>query len=154
MIVDWISLSPTTNSNNFGVFFGYGNGSFSNQATFSTGSDSGPYGIAVGDFNNDSRLDITVVNSYTDNVGIFLGYGNGNFSNQTTYSTGSGSGPCGVTVSDLNNDHRLDIVVAICYSYAIGIFLGYGNGNFSTLATYSTGSNSWPNSISCRRLEQ
>ena len=101
-----------TYSYNFGVFLSYGNGTFSSQVTFSTGSGSYPYDVAVGDFNNDSRLDVTIVNYYTDNIGIFLGYGNGAFSNQTTYSTGSGSAPCSVTVSDLNNDYRLDIVVA------------------------------------------
>ena len=31
---------------------------------------------------------------------------------QTTYSTGSGSGPSSVAVGDFNNDQRLDIVVA------------------------------------------
>jgi hypothetical protein len=134
-------------TNNFGVFFGYGNGTFSSQVTFSTGNFSSPYDIAVGDFNNDTQLDVTIVNYNGNNVGIFLNHGNSSFSNQNTYSTGTGSGPCGVTVSDLNYDQRLDIAVAICYNYDIGILLGYGNGTFSTLVTYSTGSNSWPNSI-------
>jgi hypothetical protein len=131
-------------TNNVGIFLGYGNGTFSNQLNFSTGPDSGPRSIAVGDFNNDSRLDIVVANCWTYNAGIFLGYGDGTFSNQTIYSTGRGSGPYDAVVGDLNNDGRLDIVVTLNSNAAIVVFLGYGNGTFFRQGTYSTGSNSNP----------
>ncbi|CAF5182509.1 unnamed protein product, partial [Rotaria sp. Silwood1] len=39
-------------------------------------TDSSPWSVAVGDFNNDTLLDIVVVNHGSDNVGIFLGWGN------------------------------------------------------------------------------
>ncbi|CAF5025798.1 unnamed protein product, partial [Rotaria sp. Silwood1] len=42
--------------------------------TYST--DSSPWSIAVGDFNNDTILDIVVANLGSDNVGVFLGRGN------------------------------------------------------------------------------
>ncbi|CAF5135565.1 unnamed protein product, partial [Rotaria sp. Silwood1] len=35
-------------------------------------TDSSPWAVAVGDFNNDTILDIVTVNH--DNVGIFLGW--------------------------------------------------------------------------------
>jgi len=38
-----------------------------------------PQFVAVGDFNNDTFLDIIVVISDTNNIGILLGYGNGIF---------------------------------------------------------------------------
>ena len=94
-------------------FLTYRNHSFSSQTTYTTtGLDSEPESIVIADFNNDSRLDIVVANYWTNNIGIFIGYGNGTFSTQTTYSTGSDSGPYSVAVGDFNNDRRLDIVVA------------------------------------------
>jgi hypothetical protein len=131
-------------TNNVGIFLGYGNGIFSSQATYSTGDGSGPYSITTGDFNNDSRLDIVVANFFTYNAGVFLGYGDGTFSNQTIYSTGKGSGPQDAVVGDLNNDDRLDIVVTLHDNSVIIVFLGYGNGSFFRGAIYSTGSNSNP----------
>ena len=49
------------------------------QIMFSTGALSLPTSVAVGDFNNDSELDITVGNSGTENIGILYGYGNDSF---------------------------------------------------------------------------
>ncbi|CAF4932984.1 unnamed protein product, partial [Rotaria sp. Silwood1] len=108
-----------------------GNISFANQVTYSTGLSSFPYSIAVHDFNNDSRLDIVVANYGSNNVGIFLGYGNGSFTNQTTYPTGSNSDPYSVAVDDFNNDTIPDIVVANHGTNNLGVFLGYGNGAFA-----------------------
>ena len=69
------------------MLLGYGNGSFDNQMTYSTGAN--PSSAAVGDFNNDTRLDIVVANWDSNTVSVLLGYGNGSFANQMTYSTGS-----------------------------------------------------------------
>ncbi len=129
------------------VFLGYGNGLFSNPTTFSTDNNSYPFAVAVGDFNNDNQSDIVVANYGTDNLGVFVGYGNGTFYNQVTYSTGSGSGPHSVATGDFNNDSRLDIVVGNLYTYNVGVFLGHGDGTFSNQTTYSTSYNFRPNSV-------
>jgi hypothetical protein len=105
------------------ILFGNGDGTFRRQYTFSTGGGSFPYAIASDDFNRDNILDLIVPNSGTDNVGILLGYGNGRFSYQTTYSTGSGSRPVEVTVGDFNGDNRLDFISANYNHGTIGIFL-------------------------------
>ncbi|CAF1549090.1 unnamed protein product, partial [Rotaria sp. Silwood1] len=39
-------------------------------------TDSSPWSVAIGDFNNDTILDIVVANLGSDNVGVFLGRGN------------------------------------------------------------------------------
>jgi hypothetical protein len=131
-------------NNTIGIFLGFGNGTFSGQTTYPTGADSDPSAIALGDFNNDSWLDIVVANYFSYNIGIFLGYDDGTFSSVITYSTGSNSLPCSVAVGDFNNDSCLDIVVANVGNDNLGVFIGYGNGTFSVMIPYSTGSNSGP----------
>jgi hypothetical protein len=99
-------------SENVGIFRGYGNGMFSNQTTYSTGAGSYPYSVATGDFDNDGTIDIVVANQGTNNLGIFLGNGNGAFSNMLLFSIGYGSLPFAVVVGDFNNDENLDCIVA------------------------------------------
>ena len=113
------------------IFLGYGNISFADQRTCSTGSLSSPYSIAAGDLNNDSWVDIVVANYGTNNIGVFLGYGNGSFMNLSVLSTGFGSSPYPVAVADFNNDTLLDIVVANQGTNNIDLFLGQGNGLFA-----------------------
>jgi hypothetical protein len=127
---------------NVGVFLSFVDGTFSNQTTYSTGSDSGPCSIISGDLNNDNQLDIVVANCATDNVCVLLGFGNGTFSNPITYSTGNNSNPYSVAVGDFNNDNRLDMVVANSGTNNIGVLLGYSKDTLSSQTTYATGSNS------------
>jgi hypothetical protein len=100
--------------------------------------------VAVNDLNNDNHLDIVTVFVYSDNIGVLLGYGNGIFGDTMTYSTGHNSYPIAVVVSDFNNDHQLDIAVSNSGTNNVGILLGYGNGSFATIMTFSTGDGSFP----------
>jgi hypothetical protein len=97
-------------SNSIGVFLGNGTSTFSSQMTYSTGDHSQPYSVAVGDFNNDTLLDIAVASYGVSSVGFFLGYGNGSFMSQQIFGTGFGSNPFGLAVGDVNNDRLTDIV--------------------------------------------
>ena len=126
------------------VILGYGNGSFANPTLYSTGSHTQPESVAVGDINNDHCLDIATANYAANSISIFLGYGDGTFRNFTTLSTGKGSGPSSITLTDVSDDNWLDIIVANYGSNNIGVFLGYGNGSFAEQMTFSTGNNSNP----------
>jgi hypothetical protein len=134
-------------TNNIGILLGYGNGDFADQLTYSTGTDSVPSSISVGDFNDDNHLDIAVVNTASDNIGIMLGYGNGRFANVTMYSTGDSSVPVSIAVNDLNKDSYLDLVVANWGTNYVLIFLGKGNGSFLGPKAYSVGYNARPQSV-------
>ena len=101
---------------------------------------SDPQSVAIGDFNNDTFLDLVVVNRAVNNISIFLAGNNRTFAKQTTYSTGRYSSPNVVVVADLNNDQRLDIIVACFGINRVGIFLGLGDGSFVDNTTISTGS--------------
>ena len=75
--MDFVAANSGTDS--LGIFLGYGNISFINPLVYSTGSSSTPYSVATGDFNNDTYMDIVVANFGSNNIGIFLGRGNGTF---------------------------------------------------------------------------
>ena len=111
-------------TNNVGIFLGHASESFLNAPDYSTGLSSQPVSIAVGDFNNDTHSDIVVANNGTNNIMVLFGSGYGTFLSHITYSTGNNSQPCWVAVGDLNNDTRLDIVVANSGNDNVGVFLG------------------------------
>ncbi|CAF4840218.1 unnamed protein product, partial [Rotaria sp. Silwood1] len=134
-------------ANSIGIFIGIGNGSFQNQISYQMPRESSPVWVAVGDFNNDNVQDIVVANFYGHSIGILLGYGNGSFTHATVFSTGNSSGPCSIAIGDFNKDNRMDIVVANRNTQNVGVFLGYGNGTFSSQITYTTGSGSMLMSI-------
>ncbi|CAF1688249.1 unnamed protein product, partial [Adineta ricciae] len=94
----------------------------------------------VGDFNNDARLDIVVVNANSNNVGLLLANDDGSFGAQVTYSTGVG--PYSVAAGDFNDDSRLDIIVANYYSYNISVLLQYNRGALAKNMTYASGGGS------------
>ncbi|CAF3903080.1 unnamed protein product, partial [Rotaria sp. Silwood1] len=74
---------------NIAIYFGHGDGTITSPIKISTGKGSAPYMVAVGDFDNDHRPDIAIANFGTNSIGIFLGFQNESFSNQTFVSTES-----------------------------------------------------------------
>ncbi|TAE18912.1 MAG: hypothetical protein EAZ95_02970, partial [Bacteroidetes bacterium] len=115
-----------------------------NANTYSTKTitvDNSPRATAVGDFNNDGKPDVAVVNGSANNVSIRLGDGTGNFSNTATLSTGTSSFPYAIKTDDLNNDGKLDLVVANFGLNNVRALLGDGTGNFPTAYNTSVGTN-------------
>jgi hypothetical protein len=97
--------------------------------------------VAAGDFNNDGNYDFVAVVS--GGVQIFLGNGAGAFKSVATYNTAAAGS---VTVADLNQDGKLDLVVCGFGSSAVTVLLGNGNGTFqATAATPMAGQN--PSSV-------
>jgi FG-GAP-like repeat/Abnormal spindle-like microcephaly-assoc'd, ASPM-SPD-2-Hydin len=90
--------------------------------------------IAVGDFNNDGKLDIAVLDG--KGLSIALGNGDGTFQVPTTYPYMTGSA---LAVGDFNGDGNLDIVAtAAPYSKEVEVFLGNGDGTFQAPITSPT----------------
>jgi hypothetical protein len=87
-------------------------------------------------------MDLAVTNSGSDNIAVFLGYGNFSFENPTILATGSK--PMSIASGDFNSDTRHDVVVANYASGSVSIFLGYGNDSFTNQTMYSTGSDTYP----------
>ena len=109
-------------TNNIGLFLGYGNNSFTNQTIYPLDTYSHPYSVAVTDLNNDAILDIIVVNYAVNNLGLFLGYGNGTFAKVIPFQLEYGSQPFSVVTGDFNSDKKIDIAVANNGSDSLNIF--------------------------------
>ena len=127
-----------SNASQFGIFLGQGNGKFSSQMTCSTGRNSSPLGLALGDVNNDKILDVVVSDNATGTLMVFLGEGNGRFDVIGAFATGTNSEPYSLVIEDLNRDKYLDLVVTNSGTNNIGVFLGDGTGNFARQQTFST----------------
>ena len=94
--------------------------------------------MASGDFNNDSRLDLVVINIADGTIDVFLQNGSELFGTPFTKSTGFGSKPYFVGVGDFDHDNRSDIVVANYGTDNIDVLWGYGLRYPLDLETYST----------------
>jgi hypothetical protein len=101
-----------------------------------------PGGIAVGDFNNDGKLD-TVRNSYeNDNpsiarVVIAFGTGTGSFTGEFQLLTGNWATE--VDAGDIDGDGDLDIICGTELN-GVQVWKNNGNGTFGPRASYAAGS--------------
>ncbi|CAF4071922.1 unnamed protein product, partial [Rotaria sordida] len=98
-------------TNNLGVLFGYGNGSFEKEMMLSTGSKSRPVLDALGDFNGDNLVDIAIANYGTKEVVMMLGNENGTFEMQKSHGKSFDSRPLAMISGDLDNDKRSEIAI-------------------------------------------
>jgi hypothetical protein len=109
---------------------------FAKQVPYHAGVN--PISVATGDFNEDGKLDLAVVNHGSNSISIFLGDGDGTFQSQKAYATGSE--PTSVVVADFNGDGKPDLVVANDNATTVSVLLGNGDGTFQSQKAYTTGS--------------
>src|SRR3954451_384088 len=107
------------------------------QAAFFTQPAGSPYAagdapnqIVTADFNLDTRPDLAVVNSSSDNVTILLGDGAGGFTPAPGSPVTVGQTPKSVAVGDFNNDGKPDFVADNFIGGSVSVFLGDGAGGF------------------------
>jgi hypothetical protein len=116
------------------VWYGTGGGKFGSPEII--GHLDGPSGnIAVGDFNNDGKLDILAATGQSHAVDLLINQGNRTFSVQSIPVPDS---PNFVAVGDFNNDGKLDFAVSssrpdtpVTVTNYMQIFLGNGEGGFT-----------------------
>ena len=97
----------------------------------------GPLSVAVGDLNDDGKLDLAVANGGSNTVSVLLGTGTGSFGAATNF--GVGTGPEFVAVGDFNGDGTLDLAVANAISDNVSILLGTGTGTFGAARNFGAG---------------
>jgi len=114
----------------------------SNFSAVSTNTVGGaPDGIAVGDFNDDGRMDIVTANTVntpaSTNTIISVLFGNGNGTFQPPVPLSAGQGPDAVAVGDFNGDGTPDIAVANSTDGTVSVLLSNGNGTFQGQRTFA-----------------
>jgi hypothetical protein len=125
------------------VLLGNGDGTFQSPAIQVAASGAvGCQGFGqslaiIDDFNSDGNLDIAGCYNQTDQVGIFLGNGDGTFQKRILYSINPGSFYSAIS-GDFNSDGNTDILLSNYSSSSLyGIFLGNGDGTFQPEQTFS-----------------
>ncbi len=138
-----------------GVLLGKGNGSFQPVVSYDPGGG-GPTAVAIGDLNNDGKLDLVVGNQgcrviNSQCLGVLLGNGDGTFQPVVIYENDGqsyGGGP-GISVpifiADLNGDTKPDLLIANQTGLGqvgdgvVGVLLGKGDGTFEPVVGYDSG---------------
>ncbi len=129
-------------TNNVGVAFGTGTGSFVLNATYSVGPF--PQDIIAADFNNDGKTDLATANINGGSVSILLGSSSGTFASSVNYPAGS-TGITSIKAGDFNVDGNMDIVGANFGNSYVEVYLNNGSGVFSIPQYFTVGTN--PNSV-------
>ena len=120
------------------IMLGNSNGTFGPQVQFPTGGTS--QDLAAGDFNSDGRLDLAIsINEPNISLSLLTGNGDGTFNAPVHFPNTSGFDSPAIVATDLDNDTRLDVVLAHAITCrtapciigrTITVFLGIGDGTF------------------------
>ena len=128
------------------IYFGDGKGGFVTPAE-ELEDVTGPFGLAAGDFDRDTNLDIATtsspgINAELGQVAIFKGDGAGNFIKNTEFDTKQLA--TSLQTGDMNKDGLPDLIVAGAQprntqGNFISTLLGDGAGNFTLKQTLELG---------------
>jgi len=126
------SLVVADNSTNSFEIYNYSGGNLSTPLSYLSGTK--PTAVAVGDFNNDTKLDVVVANSTDNDVAVVLGTGTGTFTDIENYI--SGTNVRALAVGDFNGDGNSDFLVNNSgRTFSVNLFTGNGKSIFTPAAT-------------------
>ncbi|TMQ25662.1 MAG: hypothetical protein E6K65_16290, partial [Nitrospirae bacterium] len=94
------------------------------------------WSVAVGDFNGDGKLDMTVPDGGSNSVSVLLGNGDGTF--QAPQNFGAGYGPAFTAVADFNGDGKLDLAVANYYDTTVSVMINSSGGSAPVAPTITS----------------
>jgi hypothetical protein len=109
---------------------------------FCQGSEAVSAGVVSADFNGDGIPDLAAVCHADGSVGIFLGNGDGTFTQSGSISSPEGynAPPEDIVAGDFNGDGIPDL--AVTFGAAVAIFLGNGDGTFTLISIENCGHSS------------
>jgi hypothetical protein len=121
------------------VLLGNPDGTFQPARWTSAGTSAAEPSLAVGDFNEDGKLDLATNSNYYapaqygyDDVVVLLGHGDGTF---LPHRLGTDLAGAVVATDDVNGDGHVDLVVA-SWNEPFSVLLGRGDGTFAPAAPY------------------
>jgi hypothetical protein len=129
--------------------------SFDPSISYSAGDDT--YGIAISDLDNDGKPDIVSTNQADATVSVFRNVSIGgliSFVSKIDFATGLQ--PRGITISDINGDGKLDLIIANQDGHSISILENtstLGNISFAAKIDFLTTNGSYPESVSIGDLD-
>jgi hypothetical protein len=129
------------------VLRGVGDGTFTLSQTIPVGLE--PQAAIGVDVDGDGRLDVVVVNSSggpdeNGSVTILKGLEGGVFDPEPEITSTGFDFPVAVTAADLNNDHKVDLIVVNEEGDSVSVLLGNGDGTFLSPINVSTGPDGVP----------
>ena len=115
------------------MLLGTANGSFAPEIRYNAGSR--PIQSLLGDFNQDQRPDLAVVNDA--DITMLLANDDGTFQQEQRY--GVGDRPADHVLLDWDGDDHLDVLVANSESNDISLVRGLGDGKFTEVERFAVG---------------
>src|SRR5208283_971307 len=121
----------------FSILKNKGNGTFDTPVNYEL--PIAPDAVAAGDFNNDHKADIAIMNfGGSGSISVLLNSGTGTFPSYAPYPLNSYG--YGIAVADFNKDSNLDFAATDLTAHPVSVLLCNGARAFPTFATYATGS--------------
>jgi type II secretory pathway component GspD/PulD (secretin) len=131
------------NDNTISILLNQNSGKFAaatNSPVTLAKTETGPVAIASGVLRNNltnsngtpiTAPDLIVVNSTSNNVGVFFGNGDGTFQEAAGSPYAVGKTPSAIALADFDGDGFLDFAVANTADNTISVFKGNGRGTFT-----------------------
>jgi FG-GAP-like repeat len=140
--IDLVVGQSNGTSDNILILKGQGNGTFTTGASYPVNAATT---VATGDLNGDGKTDIVVASTSTqaqrNTVTVFLGNGNGTFTQKDSHA--AGKGPKALVIANANQDGKLDVIVGDYSDTHLNrdlyVFLGNGDGTLQTPLISSVG---------------
>jgi len=112
--------------NNVTILLGNGDGTFTTASGSPITVGTQPWALVAGDFNNDGKLDLAIVNRPNSGYGsvtLLLGNGDGTFAQASGSPYTVGHSPDAIAAADFNGDGKLDLAVANSIDGTVSILL-------------------------------